>query len=522
VYQRILEIQPEDPEAKNALGLVPKPPSLAPQEAKKRPDRKTAPAPAQKTESTASKPDNDKFEQVEKLLTETEVYIKYGLHDKAVEHLNKILKIDASSIKVYEKLKEIHIKADEHEPAVHAVTNIIRLHKSNGNEQGAQNARASLARLKPDHPATDPGFNFTEAFEEDFDVDMSTGAFEVSEVEKELGSGSPEGLEIDFGTETDASEEDEFFEVSNFDLDFDTNADDQDKAYQEEDDGNEQLDHDISTISFDAEGSPLVNTELVNKAVAANTMETPIAELPSESQSKDIIVESDLDLAAELLGQNALDEAQELIANVLEKAPANLRAIELQNRHVLLAAGQTNEAMGAHIHDAMKNAESGDLNLPSSIGTGQPISDDDSFMTAAKEITDADEAELESRFDLGLAYREMGMLEEAIIEFQIASQASSKTLESYTLIGRCFMEQGDSISAVGYFFNAIESGASEELATELKYEIGNAYETANDPDLALHWYETVHDENPQFKDVQAKITALGGSLESTAVQAGGQ
>jgi tetratricopeptide (TPR) repeat protein len=193
----------------------------------------------------------------------------------------------------------------------------------------------------------------------------------------------------------------------------------------------------------------------------------------------------------------------------------------MQARLGLLAANQTNEEMGNAINELMTVAESGDLDLPSSIGTGEPISENDSFMTLSQNMTEADEAELESRFDLAVAYREMGMLDEAIIEFQIASQIPSKTLESYIQIGRCFVEQDDSVNAIGYFFNAIESGASEALATELKYEIGSAYESANDTDLALHWYETVYSENPQFKDILSKIQALGGTVEDPSAQASG-
>ena len=514
IYQRILEIHPEDPEAKNALGLVPKPPSVARPKTKPGQNRKTEEPQPQSKKDSSKKQKVETQEEVDKLLTETEVYVKYGLQAKAVDHLNKILEIDPSSIPVYEKLRDLHVKAKEMEPASHALANIIRIHQQNGDGNAAQAARKELGKIKPDHPATDPNYEFDAPFEEEFEVDMSTGAFDVNELHDHLSStGSMDGIEIDT-----KDSQDEFFEVSNFDVDFDIGeqAGTGDVTFEEDDDGSNEAG--ASTISFDATGSPLqASARVVEPSVESGerligkTMETPISELPSQVGDKIAAYETDLDAADIFIEQGIFEDARNLLINILEKAPAYSRAVEMQARLNLLTTSRPQTDLGAAISAVMSEADSGDLELPSSIGANVPISENDSFMQLADNMTEADEAELESRFDLALAYQEMGMLDEAIIEFQIASQVASKTLEAYTLIGRCYMEQGDAMSAVGYFFNAIESGASAELATELKYEIGEAYEKADDQELALHWFETVQDENPEFKDVSARIESLNTS-----------
>ena len=506
IYQRIIELDPEDLEAKNALGLVPKPPSIAP--AKSGRPRSTLNAAKAKSEPTGE-PKNSS-DEVEKLLTETEVYVKYGLHKKAIEHLRNILKIDADNVEVHERLAGLYEKTKETEFELETWVKLIRIHSSRQDETAAGKAREKLKALRPEHPATKPDYNFDDPFEEEFDVDMSTGAFDATALQEELASQSSEGIEIDFDGAR-SNEENPFSEVSSFDVDFDIDSGTGDISFDSETPATKE-----SPSAADALGAAagaVDPADFGKNAVIGFTMETPINELPSADKEKVDAYEEDLDAAELFIDQEMYEDARSMLEHVLEKAPAYQRAIELKTKLDLLAADTPSTAnMDDAIRDAMESASTGELNLPSSIDKGLPISENDSFMERSEPIDESDESELESRFDLALAYREMGMLEEAIVEFQIASQAASKTLDSYIEIGRCFIEQGDSISAVGYFFNAIDSGASDEMVTELHYEIGCAYESANDYDLALHWFETAHEVNPEFKDLAARIKTVNDIL----------
>ena len=509
IYQRILELDPDDHEAKNALGLVPKPPSIAPAKAA----RPRSTINAGQTDSKPEQGAKDTNEEVEKLLTETEVYVKYGLHKKAIEHLRNILDIDADHIEVHERLASLYQKTSEKEHEVETWVKLIRIYSNANDEAGAEKARVKLKSLRPEHPAVEPSYNFDDAFEEEFDVDMSTGSFDAGALQSELASDTSDGVEIDFDR-TSNDEENPFSEVSNFDVDFDIDSGTGDISFEVSEPESKRDSASAADVLRTPAGA-VDPADFGENAIIGYTMETPINELPSADAEKIANFEEDLDAAELFVDQEMYEDARSMLDAVLEKAPAYPRAIELKTKLDLLAAN-TSSNMDDAIRDSMESASTGELNLPSSIDKGLPIAENDSFMERSAPIDESDESELESRFDLALAYREMGMLEEAIVEFQIASQAPSKTLESYIEIGRCFIEQGDSISAVGYFFNAIDSGASEEMTIELHYEIGCAYESANDFDLALHWFETAHESNPQFKDVAERISSVNTRLSSAS------
>src|SRR2546426_2994934 len=65
--------------------------------------------------------------QVPKLLKETEVYVKYGLHDKALEHLRRILSVDPKNIDAHEKAKTVALAMGRNEDAIQTLTTMLQL-----------------------------------------------------------------------------------------------------------------------------------------------------------------------------------------------------------------------------------------------------------------------------------------------------------------------------------------------------------------------------------------------------------
>ncbi len=46
-------------------------------------------------------------EEISKILAETDVYVKYGLHQKAVDHLRRVFTLDTENVEAHERLKDI-------------------------------------------------------------------------------------------------------------------------------------------------------------------------------------------------------------------------------------------------------------------------------------------------------------------------------------------------------------------------------------------------------------------------------
>ncbi|MFT3923529.1 MAG: tetratricopeptide repeat protein [Myxococcales bacterium] len=115
----------------------------------------------------------------------------------------------------------------------------------------------------------------------------------------------------------------------------------------------------------------------------------------------------------------------------------------------------------------------------------------------------------DTHFDLGIAYKEMGLIDDAIQEFDLASKNPKRACTSLTMIGTCYLERGDAQQAVTYFERALNSPTISPLeAMALNYEIGNAQELLGRLDAALLSFERVAGHDRTFRGVSARMDAL--------------
>lgn len=126
-----------------------------------------------------------------------------------------------------------------------------------------------------------------------------------------------------------------------------------------------------------------------------------------------------------------------------------------------------------------------------------------------------EEDDPETHYSLGVAFREMGLFEEAIGEFQKVVRGAHKDkyppnfLQACTLLATCFMDKKMPAIAVKWYTRALESpGLDEEATLALQYDLGVAYEQAGDAQSALEKFTEVYSQNIDFRDVAEKIRLL--------------
>ena len=112
----------------------------------------------------------------------------------------------------------------------------------------------------------------------------------------------------------------------------------------------------------------------------------------------------------------------------------------------------------------------------------------------ARRINKEDE-DLETHYNLGIAYREMGLLEEAISEFQKVASSADKgpafryAMQCSTLLGLAFMEKGQPAIAAIWYERALKTpGLDQESILALRYDLGVAQELAGDTHAALQQF----------------------------------
>jgi tetratricopeptide (TPR) repeat protein len=128
----------------------------------------------------------------------------------------------------------------------------------------------------------------------------------------------------------------------------------------------------------------------------------------------------------------------------------------------------------------------------------------------------ADQAEdPDTHYNLGVAFKEMGLLDEAIGELQKVCHAIDKghpfsqVMQAYTWLAHCFLEKGSPEASVKWYEKALKvPSIDEESKLAVYYELGAAYEAAGNKKAALQNFNEVYSSNIDYRDVADRIKAL--------------
>lgn len=119
-----------------------------------------------------------------------------------------------------------------------------------------------------------------------------------------------------------------------------------------------------------------------------------------------------------------------------------------------------------------------------------------------------------SHYDLGIAYKEMGLLEEAIMEFQIAAKGQAEQLKSLEMLGICFLEKDQPQFAIRQFEQGLEvPGHPPQQYLGLHYYQATACERLDDLGGALKHLEEVYFVDAKFMDTATRLKALRAKIK---------
>ncbi|MFQ5900178.1 MAG: tetratricopeptide repeat protein [Thermodesulfobacteriota bacterium] len=120
----------------------------------------------------------------------------------------------------------------------------------------------------------------------------------------------------------------------------------------------------------------------------------------------------------------------------------------------------------------------------------------------------SEEGDLETHYYMGVAYMETGLLDEAIKEFETASDSPKVVFDSYVRLGLCYMRKKEPREAIKYFKMGLNIPRNTKDRYSLFYELGLAYEALGERDKALEFFKEIEKEDRDFREVRMKIEAL--------------
>jgi tetratricopeptide (TPR) repeat protein len=106
----------------------------------------------------------------------------------------------------------------------------------------------------------------------------------------------------------------------------------------------------------------------------------------------------------------------------------------------------------------------------------------------------------------------MGLIDEAIGEFQLAAKDQRYLVECCSLLALCFKEKGFPELAIKWYQRGLDSPSiSEDETLGLVYELGDLYLETGNKEAARERFVEIYGVNSTYRDVVAKLQELGGS-----------
>ncbi len=242
------------------------------------------------------------------------------------------------------------------------------------------------------------------------------------------------------------------------------------------------------------------------------------AALPRFSLSEDEGGGADLDAALEeidfFIGQGLLDEARPLLEAALDRHPASplLRERLAQLRPAALESSPTSSDELFDIAASLEALDALDAAAgPASIPPPSEVNVDEIFEKfkagVRAQISESDSA---THYDLGVAYKEMGLLPDAIGELELAARDPHRASTCWAMIGVIHMEQFDFEAAVAAYERGLGAETTVEQECTLLYDLAGAEEALGNLSRARECLERIVSRDAGYRDARQRLAELRG------------
>ncbi|MDH3212924.1 MAG: tetratricopeptide repeat protein [Myxococcales bacterium] len=234
------------------------------------------------------------------------------------------------------------------------------------------------------------------------------------------------------------------------------------------------------------------------------------------------LVEAYVGLGDVLVRSEAMERAKLVYKRVLEHEPNNQSALaalgSLEPESPTAAAAEPAGAdfvdLGALIFEDEPQRDTR-MRVQDEEPTGDEERDFQELLAQFKRGIEAniEEDDWQAHYDLGVAFKEMGLLDEAIAEFQKALRSPAGRLRTAEALGGCFFEKHQFSVAATVMRRAVETDvAGDEAKIGLLYWLGRCDEEMGKKELALGHFQRVFALDIRFADVADRVKRLAGSV----------
>jgi tetratricopeptide (TPR) repeat protein len=227
---------------------------------------------------------------------------------------------------------------------------------------------------------------------------------------------------------------------------------------------------------------------------------TEVEELPEEPKTaSEEEISKQFQEAHLYLNQGLFDEAEAIFQGILAINPDHAEASQ-----AMRDVSEQREQMMGSPGSSMAVQKSG-----ASAVSSKPSERPDQGLVASGDDEEKPPDDARVRFELGLAYRELELIDECIGELLIAVQDPAMAFASHRELGVCYLQKGNLDEAIKHLKEAINcTGASQDEVLEVSYELAQILEQQGDRQQALNLYQKIEEKDQSFRDVQDRVKSL--------------
>ncbi len=469
-----------------------------------------------------------------KAVVDAESFRKLRLFPKAIEALHIALEIDPRSLEIRQKLRELLVESGDREGAIAETLNMASLQLDNGDLAQTEALVYEVLEIEPEHPEAlamlehivpaqagygeeDDGRTRVQAprdlipSTEGYDPDAPLPSYDLEEIGAEQAMNSEPGRSFlqrqAFDIPDDPFEADQ--PLPSFPLGSEPDA--REVASRGLDDYEEET-YEVSTVE--------------------DFVPPPAAPASPSEGLEDVLDEADF-----FATRGLYEDAKAILVEQLTRTPNHPLVVE-RLREIENSLGSSGESQTIERSQLSKTQEEETLDFdiaqslgaldemelpPESVAAAYSVSGEadvdqvfEKFKAGVRsQVSENDSA---THYDLGVAYKEMGLIADAIHEFELAARDTTRECNCFAMIGMVYLEQNQLDRAAEAYVRALSASAKTvEQEMNLYYDLGNVYEMKGKNQDALYYFQKIARRDPGYRDVSDRLGALQPEKEAPPV-----
>jgi tetratricopeptide (TPR) repeat protein len=472
-----------------------------------------------------------------KAVVDAESFRKLRLYPKAIEALHIALEIDPRSLEIRQKLRELLVESGDREGAIAETLNMASLQLDNGDIAQTEALVYEVLEIEPEHPEAlamlehiapaqtgysdaDDGRTRVQAPRDmvhsvdGYDPDAPLPSYDLEEIGAEQAMNSEPGRSFlqrqAFDVQDDPFEADQ--PLPSFPM------------------GSEPDAREVSGRDLDDYEEEVLEVSNVEDFVpqAATIVTAPIN---GTEGLEDVLDEADF-----FATRGLYEDAKAILVEQLTRTPQHPLVLE-RLREIDTALGSSGESQTIERSQLGKSQaeEALDFDVAQSLGALDEMempADGTAAFNASSDVdvdqvfekfragirSQVSENDSATHYDLGVAYKEMGLIADAMHEFELAARDAQRECNCFAMIGMVYLEQGQLDRAAESYVRALSApNKSVEQEMNLYYDLGTVYEMKGKSQDALYYFQKIARRDPGYRDIAERISGLQPEKEAPPV-----